>query len=157
MTTSHLTLVPTAHLARNDFGQTVLQDVDTNNAWWAMHPEADTHEAQLVRVGSVDYDATLADAMLGEAREPDMCDDGRAYWLTDTAVVSIDVERIAEITGVLTMPRIRIVDDMLGAGWARIAPSHYGVEVLSFHEHNGEPSEHDAHTAWEHVAKAVRA
>lgn len=158
MTTSHLTLVPTTRLPRTEFGAPVLDDMDTPSDWWAMRADLDEQVPTAVQIGSLDYDALLPDALLGDVREPDLCDDGRAYWLTSQAVVSIDVTRIHEIADIVGKAhRIRVTGtEQSGRGWVRIAPSHYGIEVLSFHEHDGEPSAHSAQDAWTHLENAVR-
>lgn len=85
----------------------------------------------------------------GSLREPDFYDEGKAYWLTPEAVVSIDVLKVTEIEHILALePRIRHHEN----GWTRIHPSHYGVQVDAL-----DGRSHDAHGAWAHITKAVKA
>lgn len=150
MNTSHMTIVPTAHLPRTDFGMPVLQDHDTNESWWSMMNPEERPEV-IVRTGFLNYDAALLDMVLPEGvREPDMFDEGMAIWLHAEAIVSVQIEAVGSIASLLERPRIQTET----SGWSRIHPSQYGINVDSFHEYDDEVAPHAAHTAWTYATEA---
>jgi hypothetical protein len=141
-----------------DFGQVVLMDRDTPDLWWNQRECID--DAPVVGTGRihalvVDLDAFaparwVHESFPGSLREPDFYDDGKAFWLTPDAIVSIDVLRIDEIESILAVEeRIEYRKD--GLGWTRIHPSRYGIEVDWF---NGES--HDAGRAWWFLTQAIK-
>ena len=149
-------------------GLALLDDFTTSTDWWDQRddlPTADLTEADArlhlkverllgspVILADLDADMPASE----ELREPDMYDEGRAIWLTDMAVVSVDVTRVAEVKTILAAAeRMREVREPNKTGWVRIHPSHYGVEVDSFHEHDGTLATHPAHQAWTLLAAAV--
>lgn len=143
-----------------EFGQIVLMDRDTVDLWWNQRECLD--DAPVVGGGRIH--ALIAgidefapanwvhedDSFTGSLREPDFYDDGKAFWLTPEAVVSIDIDRIGMIETVLaTAERIQWRDDRLG--WTRIHPSHYGVDVDSLDD-----QPHSAHEAWAYITVAIK-
>lgn len=146
MTLSHLTLVPTSRLPRNEMGQTILDDRDTNESWWSMRDD----QEQDVRVVLAGIDTsgparTLElDGPDQSVREPDLYDDGRAYWFLTDGVVSVEAGSEARVSEVAKAERLAWTSgEARGVGWTRIHPSHYGVDVTSYHD-----GDHAAHVAW---------
>lgn len=85
-------------------------------------------------------------------READFYEDGRAFWLSPDAVVSIEAERTDEVLSILlSAPRTESIE----GGWRRLHPSHYGIEVESYFDFGMGGAAHDAHSAWELARKAV--
>jgi len=143
-----------------EFGQIVLMDRDTADQWWHLRECSDDASA----VGRGRIHALVAgidefapanwvhedDSFTGSLREPDLYDEGKAFWLTPEAVVSIDIDRLDMIEVILaTAERIHWHEDRLG--WTRIHPSHYGVDVDSI-----EGIAHSAHEAWAYITTAIK-
>lgn len=85
-----------------------------------------------------------------QGREPDLYEDERAFWIGDTAVVSIEFERAPQILGVLaTASMFQSITTPDQTGWTRLYPSQYGIEVMGFD--GSTPSAQDCWT----IAKEV--
>lgn len=146
-----------------EFGMPVLDDIDTNDIWWAQREGVwlellDEPIPGHIHALVADLDALAParwvredDSFTGSLREPDFYDEGKAYWLTPDAVVAVDVDRIGEVESILGLePRIKpLGGDRIG--WVRIHPSHYGIEVNAF-----DGTSHDAHSAWSHLSNAIK-
>ena len=91
-------------------------------------------------------------AKIVRLREPDMYDEGKAFWLTDQAVVSTDIERVEHVSEILrNAPRLKTWD----LGWVRLHPNHYGIEVDSYFDHGRGAEPVPAQVAWEVALDAV--
>lgn len=137
-----------------EFGLPVLDDIETNDMWWARR-EGVHLEPMLTTMPGERVTALVAvldpEEPASSRREPDFCEDGLAFWLTPDAVVSVDVTRIHEVESILaSAERLRHHAD--GLGWTRIHPSHYGIQVEWF-----DGSAHPAHTSWSLATQAIQA
>lgn len=165
MNLNHATMTTQVNnLPRTQYGQPLLTDADTADQWWAMLNDETVSDDRPIRVTSLggvhivvddNVPDLIADMFTQDIREPDLYDDGMAYWMSDAAVVGMPVEQVGTLSQVRDHAK-RIQNIHTGSGWVRIAPSHYGIEVLSYHEHNGEPATHTAHEAWNHLDNATR-
>jgi hypothetical protein len=159
MTLNHATMTTqVTRLPHNEFGQPLLADADTIQSWWNQRDDASDEHLDLIHVvtGTLNFDATLLDLVMpAGVREPDLYDEGKAVWLHPAGVVSMDMERVSEVPNLLREPRSIVERREQGVRVTRIHPSQLGVEVDSFHEHNGEVASHSAFEAWGIFAEAV--
>lgn len=82
-------------------------------------------------------------------RIPDMLDEGMAFWMGANGVVSLPMERVADVAEILAATRFVDWSAERASGWIRLAPSHYGVEVDCY---GSDPS---AQVAWDVLTEAV--